>query len=154
MQISIGDPIPYEQLATLKSRQALTNHLRQLTYALGGVVDPGAASLEHQKSSKNSLKRSGLCNIETQCTKSLSRTHAIVASLEFCRLRTCHKPKPITPMSSEWSSPSVPGEKRTLSRSRWIVTKPLEIKASVAALARVCSSQAGQTDLLKSRNSP
>ena len=49
MQISIGDPIPYEQLATLKSRQALTNHLRQLTYALGGVVDPGAASLEHQK---------------------------------------------------------------------------------------------------------
>jgi putative hemolysin len=34
LHISIGEPIPYEQLAGIKGRQALMNHLRLVTYAL------------------------------------------------------------------------------------------------------------------------
>jgi putative hemolysin len=34
IRVTIGDPIPYEQLAGIKGRRNLTNHLRQLTYEL------------------------------------------------------------------------------------------------------------------------
>jgi putative hemolysin len=35
LRVAIGDPIPYEQLAAFKSRQALTDHLRRVVYSLG-----------------------------------------------------------------------------------------------------------------------
>lgn len=34
LHINIGEPIPYAQLAEIKGRQALMNHLRQVTYSL------------------------------------------------------------------------------------------------------------------------
>ena len=34
LHINIGEPLPYAQLAEIKGRQALMNHLRQVTYSL------------------------------------------------------------------------------------------------------------------------
>lgn len=34
IQVSIGDPIPYQDIADIKKRQVLTNHLREVTYGL------------------------------------------------------------------------------------------------------------------------
>ena len=34
LQAAIGDPIPYSELAAIKSRQALTDHLRRVVYSL------------------------------------------------------------------------------------------------------------------------
>jgi putative hemolysin len=39
LRLSIGQPIPYEQMANIKGRQALTDYLRQVTYTLGGRQD-------------------------------------------------------------------------------------------------------------------
>ena len=39
MYINIGHPMSYEQLAVIKGRQALINHLRQATYALAHTPD-------------------------------------------------------------------------------------------------------------------
>jgi putative hemolysin len=40
LYMRIGLPIPYAQLAGIKSRKALIDHLRQVTYALGGIPQP------------------------------------------------------------------------------------------------------------------
>jgi putative hemolysin len=45
IRASIGEPIPYEQMAELKSRRELMNHLRRVTYALGGMPDIRPASI-------------------------------------------------------------------------------------------------------------
>lgn len=45
LKISIGAPIPYKEMAAISSRQALMEHLRRVTYALGGIHDPGVASI-------------------------------------------------------------------------------------------------------------
>ncbi len=45
IQVSIGDPIPYEDIANIKKRKALTDHLREVTY---GLSLEGHA-LSHQK---------------------------------------------------------------------------------------------------------
>ncbi|MDQ3248295.1 MAG: lysophospholipid acyltransferase family protein [Chloroflexota bacterium] len=39
IRITIGQPLPYAQLATIKGRQALMNYLRQATYALAHATD-------------------------------------------------------------------------------------------------------------------
>jgi putative hemolysin len=39
LRLTIGQPIPYEQMANIKGRQALTDYLRQVTYTLGGRQD-------------------------------------------------------------------------------------------------------------------
>jgi putative hemolysin len=57
VRMSIGDPIAYEQLSGHKSRYALTNYLRQVTYALGGIVDPGVASLERKPNFEKHLAK-------------------------------------------------------------------------------------------------
>lgn len=41
LQITIGDPIPYNQLAAIKKRRDLITHLRQTIYGLGGTPDIG-----------------------------------------------------------------------------------------------------------------
>ena len=35
VRVSIGDPIPYEEIANIKKKKALIRHLRQVTYELG-----------------------------------------------------------------------------------------------------------------------
>ncbi|MFN8440194.1 MAG: lysophospholipid acyltransferase family protein [Caldilineaceae bacterium] len=57
LRISIGDPIPYEQLAAHKSRKALTDHLRKMIYTLGDTPDPGPASLEWKENWERNLDR-------------------------------------------------------------------------------------------------
>ncbi len=40
LYLRIGQPIPYAQLAAIKGRKELIDHLRQVTYALGGIPQP------------------------------------------------------------------------------------------------------------------
>ena len=41
MRVHIGDVVPYEELAHIRDRYALAQHLRMLTYRAGGRADPG-----------------------------------------------------------------------------------------------------------------
>lgn len=43
LHLRIGEPIPYSKLAAFNSRQNLIDHLRQVTYALGGIPQPDPA---------------------------------------------------------------------------------------------------------------
>lgn len=43
LHLRIGEPIPYSKLAAFNSRQNLLDHLRQVTYALGGIPLPDPA---------------------------------------------------------------------------------------------------------------
>lgn len=43
LHFQIGEPIPYSKLADFNSRQDLIDHLRQVTYALGGIPQPDPA---------------------------------------------------------------------------------------------------------------
>lgn len=60
LQVSIGEPIHYQQLAHIRSRNQLTNHLRQVTYELGNV-DPQLALtpsiIERKKLDLRKLRR-------------------------------------------------------------------------------------------------
>ncbi len=56
IRISIGEPIPYEKLAVMKSRQELTSYLRQVTYGVGGVADLGSASLEWKQNLRRLMR--------------------------------------------------------------------------------------------------
>lgn len=49
MPVRIGDIMPYEALAHLKDRQALVDHLRELTYNLGGRRNVGKLRLYEQE---------------------------------------------------------------------------------------------------------
>ena len=40
--VAIGLPIPFEEIAAIKDRQTLVNHLRARTYALGNLPDSAA----------------------------------------------------------------------------------------------------------------
>jgi putative hemolysin len=50
VRVKIGEVLPYEALAALTDRQALMQHLRQLTYALGeGVQSPPCSRLKRPR---------------------------------------------------------------------------------------------------------
>jgi len=49
VDVLLGDPIPYEDIAHIKSRKALISHLREHTYALGGVSNSPVVNLRWYK---------------------------------------------------------------------------------------------------------
>lgn len=53
LKITIGAPIRYEELAAISSRQALIEHLRRTTYALGGIHNPGVSTIAQRPQIKD-----------------------------------------------------------------------------------------------------